>query len=444
MKYTAAPKFRHRAGQGNDFACMTMTIRSKPRRRPVLLAGAFFSILLSGAMGDGSGASQGAVAACPSAGTPVAEPYRWYPSLDLARIPFHRADGPWGPRAAIVAPEPPVTQRRVRVSSAARLAAEGRTPGSSITVDAQYLGHVVVAGDVSDLDLVVPAGRTIAQLTIGRFNAPTTIRRVRIRGTAPGSHSGGLIGRITFLAPAADVIIDGVDLNGADGEGGNLLWHFAAGVQRLAVVNVRGHASGPGSLHNGTDIVIAGSRLMTGARPREVNGYPEGWGIRAGDRLVVFDNRIDGTRYHRVRVHPEHGAPQYAWVANNLFVDPHEARIVSAFNRDGRTLRYAAIWAHCNRVYAHSTCMAPSFEGKDANYAMLTSNVFFGSITEELQRGMQAAHGPGRDYLSGNRFSPWQAPPAWDGPGDPTVIPLPPVKESRHNPAQAFKPCPPP
>jgi hypothetical protein len=392
---------------------------------------------------SGIDVTYGRAAVCPAAGAPVAEPYRWYPSLDLARIPFHRAAGPWGPRAAIVAPEPPVTQRNVRVSSASQLASEAQVPGATITVDAQYVAHVALSGDVKDLDLVVPAGRTIAQLTIGRFNSFSKVQRIRIRGTTPGSHSGGLIGMITFLAPAADVIIDGVDLNGADGEGGSLLWNFPRGVERLAVVNVRGHSAGPGSLQQtGKDIVIAGSRLMTGARPREVNGYSEGWGIRAGDRLVVFDNRIDGTRFHRVRVHPEDGGPQYAWVADNVLVDPHEARIFSAFNRGGQSLRYAAVWAECNRVYAHSTCMPPSFDGKDANYAMLTSNTLFGSITEELQRSVQAAHGPGRDYLSGNKFSRWQAPPAWDGPGDPTVIPLPPVKPSRHNPAHASAPCP--
>ncbi len=384
---------------------------------------------------------------CPAPGAPVAEPYRWYPSLDLARIPFHTATGPWGPRARITAPELPVTRRTVSVTSAAQLAAEARIPGTLIIVDAEYLGHAQVIGDVADVDIVVPRGRTVGQLTIGRYTPPSTTQRVRVRGTTPGTHSGGLIGQINFFsASTTDVIIDGVDLNGADGNGGGLLWNFAHSVERLAVVNTRGHGVGSAGTNRGNDIVIAGNRIMSGARPREINGYSEGWGIRGGDRIVVYDNRIDGTRYHRVRVHPTPGPPQYAWVANNILVDPHEARIFSAFNVGGNLHRYAAVWAVCNRVYAHSTCMPPSFDGQVADYAMLTANTSFGSITEARQRGAQAAHGAaGRDYLSGNTYSAWQAPPAWPAPGDPTsAVPLPPVNPSRHNPALTLAPCPPP
>jgi hypothetical protein len=384
-------------------------------------------------------------AECRAPGGAASEPYRWYPSLDLARIPFHVGAGAWGPRAAIAAPEAPATTRTVGVNSAAQLTAAAMVPGTRITVEADFIGHAMLAGDVSDVDIVVPKGRRIAQLTIGRYTPPSSTRRVRIRGSTPGQHSGGVVGSIVFLsAAAADVIIDGVDLNGEDGKGGNLLWHFAGRVQRAAVVNVRGHSAGPIAVQRGTDIVIAGSRFMSGARTREENGYPEGWGIRGGDRLVVYDNRIEGTRYHRVRVHPEPGPPQYAWLADNVFVDRHEARIFSAFNTVGTPFRYAAVWAVCNRVYAHSTCLLPSFDGQHANYARLTSNALFGAFSETLQRALQQQHGLGHDYLSGNRFSAWREPPAWDGPGDATAVPLPQVRPERYNHRLAFKPCPAP
>lgn len=394
---------------------------------------------------SGSHGTQGASAAtCPAPGAPVAEPYRWYPSLDLARIPFHIADGPWGPRAPITAPAPPVTRRSVRVTSAAQLASEALIPGTLITVDADFIGHAIVFGDVTDVDIVVPRGRRVSQLTVGSYNPRSTTQRVRIRGTTPGVHSGGVIGSIAFYSnPVTDIIIDGVDLNGDDDNGGNMLWNFGWAVQRFAVVNVRGHAVGAASGMSGVDIVIAGNRIMSGARSREMVGSTAGWGTRGGDRIVVFDNRIDGTRYHRVRVHPQSGPPQYAWLANNTFVDPHEARIFSAFNLEHNSNRYAAVWAVCNQVFAYSTCMAPSFDGQHAAYAMLTYNSLFGSITEALQRSLQAAHGPGHDYLSGNRFSTWQAPPAWEAPGDPTLtVPLPLVKADNYNEAVKYKPCP--
>jgi hypothetical protein len=390
----------------------------------------------------------GAPPACPAPGVPVTEPYRWYPSLDLARIPFHTASGPWGPRARIAAPEPPVTQRDVQVASAFELAAQARIPGTRITVGAGYIGPVVIMADVTDVDIVVPRGRTIAQLTIGRYNPASVTRRLRIRGTTPGTHSGGLVGWITIYSlPTTDIIIDGVDLNGANvGGGGSLLWHFPREIERVAVVNVRGHSVGAGSLQPGaTDMVIAGSRFITGARPPEIVGDGTAWGSRGGNRIVIYDNRFDGRRFHRVRVHQRPGPEQYAWVANNTFVDPHEARIFSAFSVSNSTAPYAAVWAVCNQVYAHSTCMSPSFEAPDAAYAMLTGNAFFGSITEDKQRAAQIRHGAGRDYLSGNTFAPWRQPPAWTAPGDPAAtVPLPPVDPSRHNAALASTRCPPP
>lgn len=403
----------------------------------------------STALASTQAASQGTSSVCPVPGTPVAEPYPWYPALDLARIPFHTSAGPWGPRAAIAAPAPPFTTRSVRVKSAAEFAAEARIPQTLITVAAQFIGPVVVLGDVTDVDIVVPPGHRVAQLTIGRYSPPSTTQRVRVRGTTPGVHSGGLVGRLTIgsMTAISDIIIDGVDLNGDDGNGGNLLWQFVRPAERVAVVNIRGHGVGPASLELGSvNVVIAGNRIMSGARPRDVNGYPEGWGIRGGGRLVVYDNRIDGTRYHRVRVHPTAGPSQYVWVANNTFVDPHEARIFSVFESSGTApYRSAGAWAVCNRVYAHSKCMTPSFDAMHSNYAMLTSNVFFGSITQAVQRAQQAAHGPGRDYLTGNTFSAWQAPPAWQAPGDPTTtVPLPQVAESRFNPGLNVQPCPPP
>jgi len=415
-----------------------------------MLANTKIAALLVAALAASVSTPVGSQAACPAPGAPVAEPYRWYPALDLARIPFHTGAGPWGPRAPISAPAPPVTTRNVLVHSAAEFAAAARISGSLITVAAKSIGPVYLSSDVIDVDIVVPAGHRIAQLAIGHYSPPTTARRVRIRGTKPGEHSGGLLGGV-FLAstPATDIIIDGVDLNGEDGKGGNLLWHFPRGAERVAIVNVRGHGAGPGSIMRATDVVIAGNRLMTGARSREVNGYPEGWGIRAaGGRIVVYDNRIDGTRYHRLRLHPEGQAADYAWIADNTFVDAHEARIVSVFNASGTSShRYAAIWAVCNRIHAHSTCLPPGFDGMHADFALLTNNRFFGSFKQDLQRLFQTQHGPNHDYVTGNTFSPWQPPPAWQAPGDPaTAVPLPMAVQSRHNPGAAAgtKPCPPP
>lgn len=383
-------------------------------------------------------------AACPERGAPVIEPYAWYPALDLARIPFHVADGPWGPRAPIAAPDAPRTTRSVTVTSAAELSAEGIVPGTAVTIGASFEESAVLLGDVRDLDIIVPPGITTGPILVGRYTPDSTTLRARVRGTSPGAHSGGIVGSLSFMSrTTTDIIVDGIDLNGADGMGGAGLWGFAFAVERAAVVNVRGHAVGAGSLGEGVDIVYAGNSIMTGARPREVNGWAEGWGHRAGSRIVVFGSQLEGTRYHRIRVHPAPGATQYLWAADNVLVDPHEARILDAFDL-GMGAEFSGVWAVCNRVYAHSTCITPSFSATDAAYASLTQNAIFGDFTADGMRAEAMRNGAMHDYTTGNTYGPWQDPPPWGAPGDPTLVPLPPVEPSRFDASLAdpFGPCP--
>lgn len=366
---------------------------------------------------------------CPAPGAPVAEPYRWYPALDLARIPFHVADGPWGARRPVTAPEPPATTRSITVSTAEDLEREGLVPGSEITVTADIDRTVTLLGDVTDLDLIVPAGIRIGGINVGRASPPSISRRVRIRGTTPGRHSGGLLGQVTFFsADFEDAILDGVDLNAADGDRQGLAWYIAVERgARFAIVNNRAHAAAAVALHGPVvDLVIAGNNLVSGARSRESNGYPEGWGLRGGRRVVVFDNRIEGNRYHRVRVHPGDDPTEYAWIADNVLVDAYEARIVWASALSAEASPWDGFWAVCNTVYAHSDpssgCLGYSFDAPDASYARLTNNDFYGVVDEA---GLVARMGAGdQDVTTDNTYRPWQDPPAWGDPGDPREVPL--------------------
>ncbi len=381
----------------------------------------------------------------PCATRPVVEPYRWYPALDLSRIPFHAGSGEWGERYRIVAPQPPVIRRRITVNSARELAAAALVKGSEVTIGTSIDEDTVLMGDVVDVDLVIPAGKHLRQLMVGRYTPPSITQRVRIRGTTPMSHSGGRIGSIMFLsADTQDVILDGVDLNGDDGQGGRGLLEFAFGANRVAVVNVRGNSVAWGGLHgNMQSFVMAGSNLLTGQRPRQANGFPEGWGMRGGDHLAFFRNRFEGTRYHLVRLHPTH-ALQYAWIAENTFIDPHEARILGIIGVESTPAGalYEAVWAQCNQIYAHSKCMPPSFEAPLAVFARFTHNVFHGDITKAQQAERQEQEGPKHDLLTGNTFGPWKAPGAAPPPGDPREIPLPADDPADDNPNIGFQPCP--
>lgn len=299
---------------------------------------------------------------------------------------------------------------------------------------------------MTDVDIILPEGITIGQVLIGRYTPDSTTTRVRVRGPTPGTHSGGLAGTLSFMSrTTTDIIVDGIDLNGADGMGGVAgLWGYAFSVERAAVVNVRGHAVGAASLGEGVDIVYAGNSIMSGARPREVNGVPEGWGHRAGSRIVVFQSQIEGTRYHRIRVHPRADATQYLWAADNVLVDPHEARILDAFDLTGEGQVFDGVWAVCNRVHAHSTCITPSFSASDASYARLTDNAIFGAFTEAAMASQATMNGAMHDYTTGNTYADWASPPPWGGPGDPTTVPLPPIDPSRFDASLAdpFGPCP--
>ncbi len=399
-----------------------------------------------GGTGGATGGNGGLIVPCALPAPTVNDPYALYPALNLARVPFHAGAGTWGPQLSMEAPALPVTTRTVTVNSAAELEIEGLVPGSEVIVGTSFSEQVVLFGDVRDLDLVVPSGISVGQIIIGRYTPPSTTERVRIRGTVPMSHSGGRLGSLEFFSdPTTDVIIDGVDLNGEDLGGGKGLYHFARPTNRVAVVNVRGHSVEMGGLHGDiNNLVVAGSNFFTGARPREVAGTLPGWTMRGGDRVIVFRSYVGGTRYHRVRVHPALGITQYTWLGENLFYDPNEARIASAMNIGGTPpgAMYAAIWAQCNLVYAYSTCMSPSFEGPAASFAELSHNTLYGSITQAIQTSLQASHGANHDYLTGNTFNAWEAPPPYPYPGDPRDIPLPVDDPSDDDPSLAVAPCP--
>jgi hypothetical protein len=317
----------------------------------------------------------------------------------------------------------------VTVHTARELSEAALVKGSEITIGTSIDDTAVLMGDIVDIDLVIPPNKHVRQLLVGRYTPPSQTLRVRIRGSTPMKHSGGRVGALVYAsADTKDIILDGVDLNGDDGQGGSGLLQFAWGGERVAVVNVRGHSVSWGGLcHGMKSFVMAGSSFLTGQRSRAANGYPEGWGMRGGDHLVFFRNHLEGTRYHLVRMQPEY-ALQYAWLADNTFIDPYEGRILGVLTASGTPpdARYDAVWAHCNQVYAHSTCISPSFEAPLVNFSRLTHNFFHGVITAADQASRQQQAGPTHDWTTGNVYGPWQAPPPPPAaPGDPRAVPLP-------------------
>ena len=153
----------------------------------VLLAAGLFAC--GGGGGEvGGGTTPGNSTPPPATG---AQPYQWYPALDLNTVEFHRAAGAWGPQKQVQTPAAPNTNRVVNVSTAAELITAARVPGTQIIVTSSITKNIAIAGNIVDIDLVIPPGITIGTLSLGQYNSANVVNRVRIRGPTVGSYSGG-------------------------------------------------------------------------------------------------------------------------------------------------------------------------------------------------------------------------------------------------------------
>lgn len=380
-----------------------------------------------------------------SDGGGVAVPYPWYPELDVTSIPFGTS-GAWGAGLPLEAPAAPVVTRDVTVTTAAELSAEA-TSGTRITVGADI--DAVVDIRANDVEVIVPRGRFVRTIVLAGFPFDR-IARIRIRGETIGVHSGGLVGKIWSLGPVDDLIVDGLDLNGdnaADVQQGQGIQSGDGPNARWAIVHNRGNFRGWAFLGGAAHLVFAGNNFLHGRGSREENGYVEGWGIRAGGGpLVLFQNRIEGTRYHAIRAQPGGGEGEYLYAAENTIVSLNEARIGWIWANLGNGMRADGTWFSRNDVYTHvaATCgLGVSLEAFDVEYSRVNGNRFFGggdSVLSEASLAAQISTYTGDHDWSGNTFEALGPLPAWGGPGDPTTIPL----VGGITPSTGSAECPPP
>lgn len=378
---------------------------------------------------------------------PSAQPYAHYANLDLAAVEFHNSAGSWGPQKTVEAPEAPVTNRDVTVTNQTDLTTNARIPGSRITIGADINpnGMIVISGNIVDVDIIIPQGRILGHLVVGGYNSADSINRFRIRGSTIGQYSGGLLSGVTYFGDPGDLILDGIGIRDLIEAGGTqLAIHFGFSpsghtADRVAVVNCVIRTSAAAVLGHVKQIVFAGNSIVSGDRTRAVNGSLEGWGIRLEPDVAIFyGNRIEGTRYHRIRLHPRiENTSRYGWISNNVFVDPNEARIIWAADLGPVNGRPAsnmnAMIIKNNIIHAHSTCMPPSFEPIASNYVQTSSNTFMGGFTSNSLTTLGQNFGMNL-IGEATTFASWQLPPAWSAPGDPRVlIPLMPVIPARFN-----------
>lgn len=370
--------------------------------------------------------------------TPVEEPFAWYPSLDLAKIPWHTSAGSWGPQVPLETPGAPVTTRSVTVNSVSEFNSEAQVAGTQITIATGWDQSEFASIRASDVDVILPAGVTIGMIQLGAYPYTTPVSRVRIRGSSPGEHSGGLMGQFRDFALATDIIIDGIDINGASSfSGAETNQGLRVSSTRIAILNSRVIAAGFTWLGNGRHVVIANSNFFHGAASRASVGFAEGWGFRnSAGPVTIVDTRIEGTRYHNLRVHSQGNSAELIYITGSTFVANAESRTAwfwnnlgnGPWNGQGAILEDSDIYSYS----APGCAFAQEISVINDEYSRVRNNRFYSSgqsnFTQDYLDSAAAAGAgsPGdHDWSEGNSFLSFTSLPAWAGPGDPRDVPLP-------------------
>lgn len=361
-------------------------------------------------------------------------PYAWYPALDLNTIPFHVGAGVWGPQRQVVAPEAPRGPfTDVTVTTGAELAAQIYTPGRRITISGNIdTGTTFGAGNISDVDIIVPPGSRIRAPYFGNFGTPRTINRLRLRGPTIGAYSGGQVHQMDWAdnVTGGDFIVDGLALTG---NVANCAFSRAP-VNRTALVNCIISSGCYGVSTTGTDMVMAGCTILTGQNlALQGTGDEEAYGWRMNNVCrgyqIMFncDDRSDPRRttssHARWRCHPDPGL-DYVWINSNRFVDRVEnwLGIVDGPFGGGAGLA-RGVWYQNNECITDGTgaLNAAKLYGGDTQYAYIQNNTFRSTgFTGDASIGMT---GTVQTVKSGNAFlSLPGSDPAWFEPGDPATI----------------------
>jgi len=349
--------------------------------------------------------------------------------LNLNDIPWHTAAGGWGPRVPLEAPALPATNRSVTVNSLSEFNTAASVAGTRITIGTSWAGNTFATINANDIDVIIPPGIAIGAIELGNWPRDYALSRVRIRGTTPGTHSGGRMGQYRDYALVTDVVIDGIDINGDSGFGGGETNDaIRPSATRMAVLNSRVIAAGYTWLGGARHVVIANSNFYHGAATRAAVGYAEGWGIRStGGPMTIIDSRVQGTRYHNIRMHSVGGTGELLYVGRSTIVAMAEGRTAWMWNNLNNPpygFGQGAIMEG-NDIYTYSapSCgFGPEISSVNVDWSRVANNRFYGGGTAVFNSGNLTANSGGTE---GNTFASLSSFPSWGGPGDPRQVPLP-------------------
>lgn len=353
-----------------------------------------------------------------------ANPYTWYPSLDLDTIPFTVNE----------AAAPVTTIGNTNVTTAAGLEAAA-VSGALITVTAD-IGDATIGGfgeTRADIDIIINSGVRCGALTF-----QGNMARIRVRGPTLGTYSGGSIaswysgyGAVT----QSDFIIDGIGIS-FDRVGGQhpILPHDDVNRMAINACRVRGgHCATYFS--NVRHLVVTNTSMSSGANPVD-GSQVEVWTIRHDGEgpLVVYDcdlrsERTSGGSYHRVRSSPPVGTQtsKDMWVKNCTLVDLSNGLMLWAMRigANGATDRHNSAYFINNTGYGQGT----DFLDKMHPYAtqttaVVTGNTIYGIPSASSMTSSQGDCEAASITYSGQVHNSFTTPPAWGAAGDPTGLPL--------------------
>ena len=285
----------------------------------------------------------------------------------------------------------------------------------------------------NDIDVIIEPGYSIGAVVHGGS-------RIRVRGPVVGSHSGGLMGQLRDFGGNTDVTIDGIDMNGhadfgAVAEGNQV---FRTSCSRMAIMNTRAIAAGYLWLGSARHVIIANCNLFHGAAARADVGFVEGWGIRnTGGPITILGSRVQGTRYHNIRAQSDDGVDELLYIGSgSVLVAVHEGRAAWLWNNLNNTSTEGnGAIIEDSKIYsaAQPGCsFGHEISAPNCIYTRVRNNEFFSGGNSNYTQAYldtQAANAGGspgdHDWSVGNAFFPLGELPAWGGPGDPTLIPLP-------------------
>jgi hypothetical protein len=378
------------------------------------------------------------------------DPYPLYTSFNRNDVPWHTASGAWGASVPIQAPTLPTTTRNVSVTSASQFETEAAVNGTRITITSGWsqLTNVAITG--SDIDVIINPGVTIGAVQLGSYPYTDPMARIRLRGPTPGTKSGGMMGQYRGYGLATDVVFDGINMNGASDFGGgsglsgedNQAFR-PGGELRMAVMNCCVTAGGylwlGGQGTAPSHVLIANCNMFHGAATRAAIGYPEGEGIRNhGGPLIIVDSRIQGTRYHGVRMHSEGNSGELFYMARSTLVSQNEGKLMWLWNTvpTGHTsLGQGAYIDNCDFYsYQNASCGSgpAEIDASDVQYSRIRNCRTYTAGTSTSSQSYfnsQAAAGGGspgnHDWSVNNSFASYSSYPAWSSVGDPTALTLP-------------------